>query len=264
MALLEIRNLERIFITPRGPVEAIAGLSLDCRENEFLCIIGPSGCGKSSLLRIIAGLDRADRGTILFWEKAVTAPVDDVGMVFQNYSLFPWLTIKRNIMFGMKGSPREDAQKRCEDLLEQFSLAGFGDRYPYELSGGMQQRVAIARALGAKPSLLLMDEPFSALDEKLRWGLQEEFVRIWREQALTIVYVTHSIDEAVFLGTRVVVMKERPGAVNEDISIDMSHPRDRASPDFVEYHLKIRAALLAACSANNNSHSITTIPTTNN
>jgi len=213
---------------------AIQDLSLTVRDKEFLCIVGPSGCGKTTLLRIIAGLDRATSGEVLLDGKRILGTHPDIGMVFQEYSLFPWRTILDNVTFGLE-MRKMDADGRREIGLEYLRLVGleeFAGSYPFELSGGMRQRVAIARALATEPEVLLMDEPFGALDAQTRNRMQEELLAIWEEEKKTIIFVTHSVDEAVYLGDRIVVMTARPGRIRECVDVPLPRPRERTGPEF--------------------------------
>ncbi|HEY5855320.1 MAG TPA: ABC transporter ATP-binding protein [Aldersonia sp.] len=222
---------------------AIEDVTIDVAPGEFLVLVGPSGCGKSTLLDLLGGLDRPSAGRILLDGKEITGPGLDRGIVFQQYALLPWRTARHNIEFGLeaKGLPRAERRRRAEDYLELVGLAGFGDRYPHELSGGMKQRVAIARSLAFDPEVLLMDEPFAALDAQTRESLQDELLRIWRETRKTILFITHGIDEAVYLGQRVAVLTSRPGRVKTtlDISIDRSGEDVRSSEQFRHYRHEI-------------------------
>ncbi|TML40550.1 MAG: ABC transporter ATP-binding protein [Actinobacteria bacterium] len=247
MAYLELRELRRSF----GPVVALQGINIELGQGEFLSLLGPSGCGKTTALRLVAGFDRPDSGSIVVDGKDVTRVSPnkrDMGMVFQAYSLFPNMTAAQNVEFGLKirGRKRGDRQGRVQELLELVGLGHAGDRYPWQLSGGMQQRVSIARALSFDPALLLMDEPFGALDEMTRERMNLELLRIWEASGSTIVFVTHSIAEAVFLSTRVVVMSPRPGRISDVIEIDLQQPRTAATreePRFFELVTRVREAL---------------------
>jgi len=219
-------------------VVAIESVSLEIKAGEFFVIVGPSGCGKSTLLDLLGGLTRPTSGRILIGETPVNGPALDRGLVFQQYALFPWRTAQKNVEFGLEAkgvAPRERAE-RATRFLEMVGLADFHDRYPHELSGGMKQRVAIARSLAYDPDVLLMDEPFAALDAQTREILQGELLRIWEESGKTIVFITHGIDEAVYLGQRVAVMTSRPGRIKQIIDIPLvSRSREedlRATPEF--------------------------------
>lgn len=212
---------------------ALDDVSLDVNDGEFVCFIGPSGCGKTSLLRIISGLNMPDEGEVHLDNQLIKDPGPELGMVFQEYSLFPWKTVVENVIFGprMGGVKKEDALKDAEKYLELVGLQQFRNSYPYELSGGMKQRVAIARALANEPSVLLMDEPFGALDAQTRNILQQELLDIWQKKNITIIFVTHSVDEAVFLADRIVLMSARPGKIKEIIDVNLPRPHERTSPE---------------------------------
>ncbi|MER3459732.1 MAG: nitrate ABC transporter ATP-binding protein [candidate division GAL15 bacterium] len=223
-----------------GDVLAVGPCSLEVYPNEFLCIIGPSGCGKTTLLRLVDGLILPDEGKVWVDGQQVTFPRPDVAMVFQHFGLFPWKTVWENVAYGLRvqGRSRAEIQDLVPRYIELMGLRGFEHRYPYQLSGGMQQRVGIARALAVDPAVLLMDEPFGALDAQTRELMQEELLRVWRIQRKTVVFVTHSIDEAVLLGDRIVVMSRRPGRVKEILAVDIPRPRRaevvRGLPRFLE------------------------------
>jgi NitT/TauT family transport system ATP-binding protein len=212
-------------------LQALQNIDIEVKDKEFVCIIGPSGCGKTTLLRIIAGLEKADSGYVTLNNKPILTPGPDRGMVFQEYSLFPWRTVLKNITFSLelKKIPKAERNKIAREYLELVGLEKFADSYPHELSGGMKQRVAIARALVNDPKVLLMDEPFGAVDAQTRNRLQQELLKIWEKEQKTIMFITHSVDEAVFLADRVVVFTARPGKINEIIDIDLPRPRDRTS-----------------------------------
>ncbi|MEO3810661.1 ABC transporter ATP-binding protein [Sphaerisporangium sp. B11E5] len=240
-AKIAIRNVRKEFPVRDGgtPIAALTDISLDVRAGEFLTLVGPSGCGKSTLLDLVAGLTTPTSGEILLDGAPITGPGLDRGIVFQQYALFPWRTALANIEFGLesKGVPRRERAERARHYLELVGLAGFGERYPHELSGGMRQRVAIARSLAFDPQVLLMDEPFAALDAQTRESLQEELLHIWHRTGKTVVFITHGIDEAVYLGRRVAVMTARPGRIKEIFPVDFDS-RDgdlRANPAFGEY-----------------------------
>ncbi len=231
---------------------AVDGIDLDIAAGEFLALVGPSGSGKTTLLELLAGLSTPTTGTILIDGRPVTGPGLDRAVVFQQYALFPWQTALANIEFGLaaKGIRRGQRQTVAREYLELVGLAGFADRYPHELSGGMKQRVAIARSLAYQPGILLMDEPFAALDAQTREQLQDELLRIWTQIGTTIVFITHAIEEAVYLGQRVVVLSARPGRVTEIIDIDLAERRQshadqdlRSDPRFVDYRHRIWSLL---------------------
>ena len=219
------RNLGRTFDTPAGPVAAIEGIDLHVRPGEFCCVVGPSGCGKSTLLRIIAGLDAPTTGTLETTGGNGAAPTN--AMVFQGRSVFPWLTVRQNVAYGLKlrGVGRRERGERADDLLRTVGLNRVARSFPYQLSEGMRQRVAIARALAVDPDLLLMDEPFGSLDEQTRFLLQEELLRIWENSGKTVVFITHSIDEAIVLADRIVVMSAQPGTIKASVTVPFSRPR---------------------------------------
>lgn len=231
--IVRISEVSKSFITERGlTVEAVDKASLDIERGEFVCIVGPSGCGKSTLLRIIAGLEQADGGQAAYNGQPLTKPHRDVGMVFQEYSVLPWRTVLDNVCLGLEflGERKAARMETAMHYLGLVGMARFADAFPYELSGGMRQRVAIARALATNPQVLLMDEPFGALDAHTRILMQKELLRIWRETGKTVVLVTHSVDEALYLAGRIVVMTARPGKVREIIDVPLEHPRDRSNP----------------------------------
>jgi NitT/TauT family transport system ATP-binding protein len=235
---LTLRDLSKTFSTEKGEeVPALGGINLTVEDEEFICILGPSGCGKTTLLRIIAGLETPTSGTIRVDGQVLTGPSRRIGMIFQEYSLFPWRRILENVAFGpeVQGKDREERLAAARKYLELVGLGTFGDRYPYELSGGMRQRVAVARALAIEPTALLMDEPFGALDAQTRNLMQLELQEIWQKTRKTILFVTHSVDEAVFLADWIVVLTERPGRVREIVPVrKCPRPRDRTCSDFVE------------------------------
>jgi NitT/TauT family transport system ATP-binding protein len=234
MGKLEINNITRVFRKEGAPETlALDNVSLNINDKEFVCFVGPSGCGKTTLLRIIAGLDTPDSGEILLDGAKISIPDSKRGMVFQEYSLFPWRNVTENIIFGpeMKGIPRKQAKEDTEKYLELVGLTQFRNSFPHELSGGMRQRVAIARALANEPEVLLMDEPFGALDAQTRNALQYQLLDIWDKKHITILFVTHSVDEAVFLADRIVIMTARPGKIKEVINVDLPRPRIRTSPE---------------------------------
>jgi NitT/TauT family transport system ATP-binding protein len=233
MALLAIRGVSKKFLAEGKEMETLKDIDLDIEENEFVCFIGPSGCGKTTLLRIIAGLEEASKGTVYLDGMPIGGPGPERGMVFQEYSLFPWRTVMDNIVFGLelRGVPQADRLAQGRQYLKMVGLERFESRYPHELSGGMKQRVAIARALVNHPRALLMDEPFGALDAQTRNTMQSELLRIWQEEKQTVVFVTHSVDEAIYLADRIVIMSARPGRIKDIIKIDLDRPRNRTSAD---------------------------------
>ena len=244
--MLRIINVTKAFKKSNGErVTAISNINLEVQRNEFVCIVGPSGCGKTTTLRLLAGLDVPTKGDILIDGKLINGPSPERCIVFQEYTLFPWRSILDNVTFALeiKKTPKGERIKKAIEYLELVGLKDYAQAYPYELSGGMQQRVAIIRALAAGPKVLLMDEPFGALDARVREFLQTELIRIWVREQKTVVFVTHSINEAVFLADRVVVMKTRPGRIHDIISIDLPRPRDKANNVFKDYYVRIHGML---------------------
>jgi NitT/TauT family transport system ATP-binding protein len=231
---IHVEGVHKIFATAAGEIVALKGIDLDIEPGEFVCLLGPSGCGKSTLLNAIAGFSPPTSGRIEVAGDLVTRPGPERGMVFQEYALFPWMSVARNIAFGMeiKGLRRAEIDARVASLLDMLGLTEFRDRYPKDLSGGMRQRVAIARVLALDPPIMLMDEPFGALDALTRRTLQDELLRIWEALGKTIVFVTHSIDEAIYLSSRLVVMTYRPGTIKRDMAITLGRPRDPSDPAF--------------------------------
>jgi NitT/TauT family transport system ATP-binding protein len=249
MGHLAISDLTQVFCKDDGSeLVALDHVSLEVKDKEFVCILGPSGCGKTTLLRLIAGLDIARNGSIVLDGEEMRGPSPKIGFVFQEYSLFPWRTVMDNTAFGleMKGMAREERYGIAERYLDLVSLSAFKTSYPSELSGGMRQRVAVARALALDPVLLLMDEPFGALDAQTRNMLQTELLDIWEKTQKTIIFITHSVDEAVYLSDRIIVLSPRPGKVCKTVTIDLPRPRDRTSVEFAE----LRRAILDLISKN--------------
>ncbi|KIZ45505.1 MULTISPECIES: ABC transporter ATP-binding protein [Rhodopseudomonas] len=232
--ILEVSDLGKVYEAANGPVEALRGANLTVRKGEFICLLGASGCGKSTLLRIVAGFEEATAGSVKVYGCEVDRPGPDRGMVFQDYALFPWLTVEQNIGFGPshRRIAASEVAKLTKKFMEMVGLTAFADRYPHQLSGGMKQRVAIARVLANDADLLLMDEPFGALDALTRSTLQEELIEIWRTTKLTVIFVTHSVEEAVLLADRVVVMSAGPGRIDCQTEVDLPRPRDVASAEF--------------------------------
>ena len=233
MALLEIKGVYKQFFADGKEMEALHDINLSIRENEFVCFIGPSGCGKTTLLRIVAGLEDPTSGTITLDGIPIKGPSPERGMVFQEYSLFPWRTVLDNIVFGLelKKVPLDEQKRLGRQYLKMVGLESFETRYPHELSGGMKQRVAIARALVNNPRAILMDEPFGALDAQTRNTMQSELLRIWEEEKKTVIFVTHSVDEAIYLADTIVIMSARPGRIKDVIEIPIPRPRSRTSPE---------------------------------
>ena len=254
MNILSLRGVERRF----GTMLALQATDLDVAENDFVTILGPSGCGKSTLLRIVAGLDVPTAGEVLLDGRRIDAPGADRGMVFQSYTLFPWLSVLDNVCFGLRerALPRAQQLEIARGFIAQVGLAGFEHHFPKQLSGGMQQRTALARALANGPRMLLMDEPFGALDHQTRELMQELLLGIWEAEAKTVLFVTHDIDEAIFMGNRVVVMSARPGRIKCDLPVPIGHPRHysvKTTPAFTALkaelteavRVEVRAAALA-------------------
>ncbi|MDJ0391558.1 ABC transporter ATP-binding protein [Roseomonas sp. E05] len=237
-AKIRIRGVGKSF----NGAAALQDVSLDLRPNSFTCLLGPSGCGKSTLLNMIAGFAEPTAGEILVDDRPVSGPSADRGVVFQEYALFPWRTALDNVAFGpmLRGQSRAQQREVARRYLSLVGLAGHEDKYPGNLSGGMKQRVAIARALANGPSVLLMDEPFGALDAQTREVLQDELLRIWEQDRKTVVFVTHSISESIFLADRIVVMATRPGAIKEVIDLDLPRPRERSDPAFTALERRIK------------------------
>jgi len=237
MSLLEARGVSKVFAGRGAPVEALRGVDFSVGFGEFVCLLGVSGCGKSTFLHLAAGLERPTTGQLLLDGRPIAAPPAEVSVVFQEHGLFPWMTVQRNVEFNLKarGLPPAERRGAAAELIELVGLTGFESKYPHELSGGMRQRVGIARALTTRPRLLLMDEPFGALDAQTRSVMQAELLRIWQAQRSTVLFVTHSVDEAVFLADRVVVLSPRPGRVRQIIDVKMERPRDETSPRFGEH-----------------------------
>jgi NitT/TauT family transport system ATP-binding protein len=233
---LSIEHLSREFDTGNGPRLALSNVTCSVRQRELVCVIGPSGCGKSTLIRILAGLEEPTSGSVLVDGESVRGPGADRGMVFQGYTLFPWLTVKKNVMFGlkMKGVQPVRAEAAAQRWLDMVGLVDFADAYPSELSGGMKQRVAIARALANQPRILLMDEPFGALDAQTRCSMQAHLLRIWESVDVTIVFITHDLDEAIYLADRIIVLGANPGRILEVIEVPV--PRPRRQEQFLSGH----------------------------
>ena len=229
-----IRGVSTRFQVGDGEVEALARIDATIERGAFVCLIGASGCGKSTLLRVVAGFEEPTTGEVLVEGKPVTAPGSDRGMVFQDYALFPWMTVRQNIGFGprQRQLPRKEVEDIADEFVKLVGLERAANRYPSQLSGGMKQRVAIARVLANNANILLMDEPFGALDALTREQLQRELLQIWARTRVTIVFVTHSVEEAALLADRVLVMSAGPGRIESDIKIDLPRPRDVSSPEF--------------------------------
>jgi NitT/TauT family transport system ATP-binding protein/sulfonate transport system ATP-binding protein len=246
MSKLVVETVSKAFPGVRRgpPTRALEPIDLAVADNDFISILGPSGCGKSTLLRIVAGLEVPSTGRVLVDGRAVATPGPDRGMVFQSYTLFPWLTVRENICFGLreKGVAQAEQERIAARFLDRVGLRGFEDHYPKMLSGGMQQRTALARALANDPKILLLDEPFGALDHQTRALMQELLLGIWEADRTTVLFVTHDIDEAIFMANRVAVMTARPGRVKSDVRIDLPHPRHytvKTTPEFSAYKARL-------------------------
>ncbi|MCR5734035.1 MAG: ABC transporter ATP-binding protein [Lachnospiraceae bacterium] len=241
---VKISNVKKNFRIDGKSVEVLENVTLDIKKGEFISIVGTSGCGKSTLLRIIAGLEKSTEGEIRIGNKVVEAPSPNVGMVFQQARLFPWMRTRDNILYGIsddqnKAMSKKDKEDRVSELLDLVGLKGFEKAWPRQLSGGMQQRASIARALIGDPDVLLMDEPFGALDALNRINMQMEILKIWERDRKTVIMVTHDIDEAIFLGDKVVVMSDKPGVIKQVFNADFSRARDRTSPEFIKMKREI-------------------------
>ncbi len=239
MAIIRLDNVSKSFPTRHGSIAIMQEISFEVKDADFLAIVGPSGCGKSTLLRLIQGLDRPSSGSIYFRDRPVTSVVGGMAMVFQNFALFPWLTVSQNVAFGLEalGWEAERIAAQVERYISVTGLDGFEEAYPREVSGGMRQRVGLARALAVEPTVLLMDEPFSALDALTAEGLREEVLQLWRDPQLppeAVVLVTHNIEEAIQLADRVIVLSRRPGHVLAQVEVDLPRPRDRKSAPFYD------------------------------
>ena len=241
---VQIKDVKKIYEGRNGQTIALNGANLDIYDNEFICVVGPSGCGKSTLLNIIAGLLEPTSGSVYVDGKEVKGTGTERGVVFQQYALFPWLTVKKNVMFGLKlkGMPEAEAEELAMKYIKMVQLEDFVDAYPKELSGGMKQRVAIARAYAVQPEVLLMDEPFGALDAQTRTQLQAELIQTWQEEKKTCFFITHDVEEAIILGTKVIVMSARPGRIKTIVEINLPYPRTqdlKMSKEFLDLKAQI-------------------------
>jgi NitT/TauT family transport system ATP-binding protein len=236
MTAIDISQVTKIYSDPRSKRETVAldGISLKVEPNEFICLLGPSGCGKSTLLNMVAGFERPTQGVVAVNGKSVEEPGADRGVVFQQPTLMPWLTVWQNIAFHLKvkGLPKAQQREQAQIYIDRVGLTGFENHFPSELSGGMASRVGLARALLLNPAVILMDEPFAALDAQTKLDMQEELVALWQQDKGTVIFITHSVEEALVLGTRIVVMSARPGRIQEVIPVDMPYPRDITAPAF--------------------------------
>ncbi|MGN1318126.1 MAG: ABC transporter ATP-binding protein [Lachnospirales bacterium] len=248
-------HIDKVYYSKKSSTKAIEDVSVDIQDNDFVCIVGPSGCGKSTLLRMFAGLDFPTKGDIIVNDKKITGPGPDRGMVFQTYTLFPWMSVEDNIKFGLKirKVPKSEQQKIADKYLDIINLRKFAKSYPKELSGGMKQRVAIARALANQPEVLLMDEPFGALDPHTKSMMQLLMREIWETEHPTVIFITHDIDEAVFLANKIYVMSARPGKVIKEVNVYLPHKRDlnlKDTPEFLKIRKDINDLLYSADSKN--------------
>ncbi len=242
--VLEVKNLSKEFESRGGSVTALHDINFKTRQREFICVIGPSGCGKSTLIRILAGLETPTAGEMLLDGRPVSGPGPDRGMVFQGYTLFPWRTVRQNVMFGLEvaGRSRAHAEEEARHWIDLVGLSKFEKAYPHQLSGGMKQRVAIARALANQPRILLMDEPFGALDAQTRARMQAYLMEIWQNIDITVLFITHDLDEAIYLADRIVVLKAHPGEISEVIEVPVPQPRQPdqfLSPEFLATKLRL-------------------------
>ncbi|MCK2025603.1 ABC transporter ATP-binding protein [Microbacterium sp. SSW1-47] len=243
-AMISIRGVSKHYETSRGTVRSLDDVDLDVADGEFITLVGPSGCGKSTLLNLMAGLLDPTEGEVLVGGRPVTGPGPDRGVIFQQYALFPWLTARQNVEFGLRirGMKKAEREQVAQHYLDLVGLGDFAGALPKELSGGMKQRCAIARAYAAQPSILLMDEPFGALDALTRVSMQENLLETWQQERRTAVFITHDVDEAVFLANRVIVMSPRPGRITEVIDVPLAYPRTeemRLSPEFAALRARV-------------------------
>ena len=251
MSLLEIRDLSRVYGEGSSVTEAIKALTFDVEDGEFVCVIGPSGCGKTTLLRCASGLLAPTSGTVVLRGEPVVGPPTEMALVFQEYnrSLFPWMTVRQNVGFPLRhtGLGKDRRQRRADEAIDVVALTGFGDHYPWELSGGMQQRVAIARALAYRPSVLLMDEPFASVDSQTRADLEDLLLSVRAQFGMTVLFVTHDIDESVYLGDRIVVLSRGPARIRETVTVDLPSPRDqietRGTTEFARLRTHVHRAI---------------------
>lgn len=242
--LVRANGLSKLYATERGAHWALDHVDLEIAAGEFVCVIGASGCGKTTLLNMLAGFIEPSRGELFFAGEPLRGAGPERGVVFQEYALYPWLTAVRNVEFGLRLAGMDRSRRRAEAarLLDLVGLARVADRYPFELSGGQRQRIAVARALATRPRLLLMDEPFAAIDALTRSMLQDELVKLWRELGISVFFITHNIEEAITLGQRVVIMSAHPGRIKEVVDIDLAYPRHRDSAAFGHYYSRISEA----------------------
>jgi NitT/TauT family transport system ATP-binding protein len=240
-----LRNVSKDYGPEGSGLHALDNVSLEVKDSEFICIVGPSGCGKSTLLRMIAGLEPVTGGEVLMGGNRVTSPCPSIGFVFQEYTLFPWRTVESNVEFGLeiKGIPEDERKNIAGRYIDMVGLSKFKESYPHQLSGGMKQRTAIARTLAVGPHVLLMDEPFGALDAQTRNILQEQLLKIWEKEKIKVLFVTHNVDEAVFLADKVIIMTARPGSVKDVVNIDIPRPRVRTETEVNKVRTEILRSL---------------------
>ena len=238
---LKIDNVKKIYQTRKGEMTALNGVNLDIKENEFICVVGPSGCGKSTLLNIIAGLDTPTSGAVYIDGKKIEGTGTERGVVFQQYALFPWLTVLKNVMFGLKLQGKSDAEAKeiAMKYIKMVQLEDFVNHYPKELSGGMKQRVGIARAYASESDILLLDEPFGALDAQTRYQMEDEIIKIWEKNKKTIIFVTNNVEEALYLGDRILLLSSRPAEIKKEYVVDLPRPRSYTDKAFLEYRNEI-------------------------
>jgi NitT/TauT family transport system ATP-binding protein len=246
--MITLENVRKVFLVNGAEFVALGGVDLTIADNEFVTVVGPSGCGKTTVMNILAGLETPTSGRALVREREITGPGPDRGVIFQQYALFPWLTVRKNVEFGLRtaGVPRDERRARAQHFIDLVGLHDFADALPRTLSGGMKQRCAIARAYAVGPSILLMDEPFGAVDALTRVRLQEQLLQTWSQEKRTVVFITHDVDEAVFLANRVVVMAARPGRIVEVVDVDLPYPRTeelRLSPAFTALRNRVWSAV---------------------
>jgi NitT/TauT family transport system ATP-binding protein len=247
-ALAEFQRVQKRYGSGNAAVVALSNVDLQIQTGEFLCVLGPSGCGKTTLLNLLAGFEFPTRGKVEAFGKTIAGPGPDRTLMFQDYALFPWLSVVGNIRYGLRRRkvPRQEAQRIVDRYVDLIDLRGFERKYPHQLSGGMRQRVALARALAVNPDILLMDEPFAALDSFTRERMQDELVRIWQQERKAVLFITHNIDEAIKLADRIVVMSPRPGRISKIIDVKSPRPRDIDSPENSDLAREIRVILHAA------------------
>jgi NitT/TauT family transport system ATP-binding protein len=254
---LQICDVTKVFCNEQGDkTEALSHITLNVEKKEFVCLLGPSGCGKTTLLRIIGGLEQATSGFVYLNGEQIAGPTLQMAMIFQEYSLYPWRTVQDNVAFGLeiRGIPKSDRYGAAQKYIDLVGLEGFESSHPHELSGGMRQRVAVARALAVEPEILLMDEPFGALDAQTRNRMQMELLHIWEMTKKTVIFVTHSVDEAVFLADRIVVLTRRPGRIKEIVDVPQERPRERTAQTFIEIRRHVLDLIAEESASSINAH----------